>query len=75
MVTVGVHVRTMPGCERGVMLELERLEGIDPIVLEEPGALGILISDDDLESAHARLRDQVTRLKDVLVAWPVHLEW
>ena len=33
------------------------------------------ISDDDLESAHARLRDQVTRLKDVLVAWPVHLEW
>jgi hypothetical protein len=75
LVTVGVHVRTRLGCERSVALALGEFHGIEPIELEEPGTLGVLIRDETLESAQARLREEVTRLENVLVAWPIHFEW
>ncbi len=74
MTAIGVFVRAEPGQLEQVRERLSSIDGVETLVLEEPGALGLVLKADDLRAAHELLADQVEKTPGVLCAWPIHTE-
>ena len=74
MTAIGVFVRAEPGQLEEVRERLSSIDGVETLVLEEPGALGLVIKADGLRAAHQLLADQVEKTPGVLCAWPIHTE-
>ncbi len=74
MVTVGVLVRAELASVHDVEARLAALEGVTTLELEEPGSIGLVISEESLDSAYATLCDRVKTTDGVLAAYPLHTQ-
>lgn len=50
---------------------LQRIEGVTPFLIDEPGRIGLVLEADSLELAHARLLEEIESTPGVLGTWPV----
>lgn len=73
MTVVGVIVRAEIERLEEVRAHLAALPGVQPLELEEPGCLGLVLEAASLSEAHDRLRRDIERAPGVLTAWPVQV--
>ncbi len=75
MTIVGVLVRVEEIHSADVAKRLEALDGVSTFDVEQPSSLGVLLEAEDLDSAHAILREKIEPTEGVLAAWPVHSDF
>lgn len=71
MAVLGVLARVEVEHRDRVFGALERLDGVTPFWIGEPGRIGIVVEADTLQAAHTRLLDQLQSTPGVLGTWPV----
>ncbi len=74
-VIVGVLTRIEPSRAAAIASALATYEGVSTFPLEPAEKLGVLIEAADLDSAHARITQDIRHTPGVLGCWPVSAEF
>ena len=75
MVLLGILARVDCEARDQVEDELTRMGGVETFGVEDPLRMGILVTADDLDSAHAILTRRIDYLEGVLGTWPVYASY